>query len=113
MKAKSDLRDADVAREFYDKRYSTDYMYGWEVRKKRWTLEILRSLDLPKVGKALDFGCGNGIFAELLTRALPGWAIFGTDISPVAIEKAQKRVKNCCFLSLSGLEDETAALKTD
>lgn len=48
--------------EFYDDRYCKGYMKEWPVEKKERVLEIIKSLNLPKTGNALDFGCGgNGV----------------------------------------------------
>jgi len=63
--------------------------------------ESLRSsaiFDLPDVGEALDFGCGNGVFTDVIKRALPtGWKVYGTDISEIAIENVKKRYPECVF----------------
>lgn len=45
----------------------------------------------PPYGKALDLGCGTGIWTVELARR--GWDVVGIDIVPTAIEQAQQRVQ--------------------
>ena len=59
--------------------------------------EVLRELKLPPNGKALDFGCGNGVFTRIIKDTLPGWEVYGVEISSVAVQNARKRVPNCTF----------------
>ncbi|KJR40670.1 Methyltransferase type 12 domain protein [Candidatus Magnetoovum chiemensis] len=49
------------------------------------------------MGNGLDFGCGNGVFTKVLKTALPGWNIYGCDLSDVAIENAKKIIKIAHF----------------
>jgi len=84
---------------FYDKRYREGYMEDWENAKKSKIKEILNQLDLPKVGKVLDFGCGNGIFTNIIKEIFPKWDVYGVDISPIAINNAQSRFPSCFFFN--------------
>lgn len=88
----SELYDKSKSVAFYQERYSIGYMDGyWPVEKERRVVEVIKSLGLPDAGEAIDYGCGNGTFAEVLRMALPqGWKVFGTDISEKAIENAKK-----------------------
>lgn len=90
--------------EFYDNRYKQGYMESWDKNKLLKVKEILQSMNLPKNGKAIDFGCGNGIFTNLLKENLPNWEIFGFEISATALENARKRYPNCKFLPISDIE---------
>lgn len=105
-----DLYDRETSIEFYEDRYSQAYMDEWPNEKKERVLEIIRSLNLPKVGDALDFGCGTGVFTEVIKKALPKWNVHGTDISSSAIEKAKQRDTDCSFFLLS---DKTLNTKFD
>src|SRR5262249_3679663 len=58
---------------------------------------------LPKTGSFLDFGCGTGVFTEVLADALPGWTAFGTDIVETALVKARSRVPSATFAPLDDL----------
>jgi SAM-dependent methyltransferase len=91
--------------EFYDNRYKQGYMESWDKNKLLKVKEILQSMNLPKNGKAIDFGCGNGIFTNLLKENLPDWEIFGFEISPTALDNARKRYPNCKFLPISEIEN--------
>lgn len=93
------LYDAQTSRQFYDERYTKGYMDEWPVEKKRRVFALVQSLGLPAEGEALDFGCGNGVFTEVLSQALPKWKIYGTDFSAVAIETAQARIPSCTFFT--------------
>lgn len=86
--------------EFYDKRYQEGYMEAWDQGKIQKVKEILRSMPLPQTGKALDFGCGNGVFTAILKEMLPAWDVWGTDISDTALQNAQKRLPSCQFFPL-------------
>ena len=87
--------------QYYNKRYRRGYMEDWPNDKKRRIFELLKSLKLPETGKALDFGCGNGIFTSLIKEALPKWEVYGVDISDIAISNAKKRYSKCNFFVLS------------
>lgn len=96
-----DLRDQAAAARFYDRRFQNGYMESWSNGKLDRVSDLIRELGLPAEGRALDFGCGTGVFTEVLCRALPGWTIEGTDLSPVATAAARQRLPQCCFSPLS------------
>lgn len=91
------LYDARTSEQFYDERYKGGYMDSWPPEKQDRVAEVIRSLGLPASGEALDFGCGNGIFTDVIRRALPGWEVFGTDLSTVAVAEAARRFPSCRF----------------
>lgn len=92
-----ELYSEDTSKQFYDERYDQGYMDEWPPEKKQRVLEVVKSLGLPERGSALDFGCGNGVFTEVLKQALPDWELFGTDISGVALQHAAQRVPGVFF----------------
>ena len=92
-----DLHNKDVAIEFYENRYEEGYMEEWDDLKKKKIKEVLRTLDLPANGKALDFGCGNGVFTRIIKDFLPHWEVYGVEISPTAVRNAKKRIPDCIF----------------
>jgi SAM-dependent methyltransferase len=92
-----DLYDKNVAIEFYDNRYEQGYMEEWDELKKNKVKETLTLLNLPQKGKALDFGCGNGVFTRLIKDILPGWEVYGVEISKIAVNNAQKKNPDCIF----------------
>lgn len=95
----ADLYDAGTAIEFYEARYAQGYMDQWPASKKQRVFDLVRTLGLPATGRALDFGCGNGVFTEVVRQALgPGWTITGSEISHVALENARRRYPECRFL---------------
>jgi len=103
------LYDRDASIDFYQYRYSKGYMDEWPAEKRQRVLEIIRMLELPDTGEALDFGCGNGVFTNVIKQALPsGWKVYGTDISTIAVENAIKRYPGCTFFVTS---DKRAAGK--
>jgi len=101
----SQLKNQDVADQFYEERYKDGYMDEWPEWKKLRIIEIFSELNLPKKGKALDFGCGRGIFTHVLKRALPEWEVTGCDISKVAIEDAELKFPACRFSQISKLHE--------
>ncbi len=95
-----DLSDRKESAEFYENRYSHGYMGHWSAFEKDRLLALIRELDLGPTGKALDFGCGRGIFTAVLQEALPGWEVFGCDISATAINFAKKNNAGIRFFVL-------------
>lgn len=95
----ADLHNIDKAIEFYDDRYEDGYMEEWDDDKKRKVEEIITSLNLPKSGKALDFGCGNGVFTTIIKSCLPNWEVYGVEISPIAVKNASKKIPQCHFFT--------------
>ena len=83
--------------EFYDERYRQGYMESWDSGKIRRVRELIKGLDLPEGGTALDFGCGNGVFTRVIKDCLPGWEVYGTEISPTALRNAADRHRDCHF----------------
>ncbi|MDW8206036.1 MAG: class I SAM-dependent methyltransferase [Cytophagales bacterium] len=104
IKKSIDLTDIKEAAAFYDSRYESGYMSDWDASKKERVQEIIRCMNLPTIGRLLDYGCGNGVFTEVLAHALPNWEIFGTDISTVALNNARKRYPAFHFATLDKLE---------
>src|SRR5688572_25087232 len=91
--------------EFYDGRYVEGYMEDWPESKKQRVGELFRQLGLPQRGRALDFGCGQGVFTRVMQAALPDWQVYGTELSDVALRIASGRVPDCTFIK----GDELAA----
>ena len=96
-----DLHNIETAVEFYEDRYEKGYMEEWDDLKKDKVKEILLELKLPPNGKALDFGCGNGVFTRVIKDTLPGWQVFGVEISSIAVQNARKRIPDCTFFEAS------------
>lgn len=89
---------------FYDDRYAAGYMDEWPASKKQRVEALVASLGLPASGQALDFGCGQGVFSGVLRGALPGWKVFGTELSAVALALARERQPDCTFLAPEELQ---------
>jgi ubiquinone/menaquinone biosynthesis C-methylase UbiE len=55
---------------------------------------------LPKIQglKILDAGCGEGHLSEKLVNSNRGYKVYGTDLYPLALEKAKKRCPKAKFL---------------
>ena len=94
-----DLYHKETAVAFYDKRYEDGYMEEWDALKKNKVREVLSQLNLPAQGKALDFGCGNGVFTKIIKVLLPNWEVYGVEISKIAIQNAAGKLKDCNFFS--------------
>ncbi len=99
----SNLYKKDESEKYYDDKYSRkrflnlEYMDEWNEEKKERIFNLIRELDLPEKGDALDFGCGSGVLTDLIRRALPGYHVYGADLSRRAIDKARERYKKCTF----------------
>ena len=103
----ADLHDKNVAVEFYDKRYEQGYMEEWDDLKKNKVREVLLSINLPQKGKALDFGCGNGVFTKIIKEIYPLWDVYGVEISNTAIRNARQKFPDCHFFG----SEESAGYK--
>lgn len=95
------FKSYEESKSFYDCRYFKGYMEDWDPKKKLRVLNIVRELNLPKTGWAIDFGCGNGVGTDIMKKALPTWKVFGTDISWQAISNAKRRFPRLNFFELS------------
>lgn len=93
----TDLHNKDSAIEFYETRYDTGYMEEWDDLKKVKVKEVLTNLNLPATGKALDFGCGNGVFTRIIKDIFPGWEVYGVEISKTAVQNASRKFPDCHF----------------
>ena len=91
-------------KQYYNEWYEHGYMDEWPDWKKERVFDIIRSMDLPVKGKALDFGCGNGVFTQVIKNALPEWEVYGSDLSTLAVENAGKRFPACHFIYGEGPE---------
>jgi SAM-dependent methyltransferase len=98
---RNSLRQEGAAIRFYDDRYRHGYMDDWSADKCARIASVLAELRLPAHGRALDFGCGSGMFTRVLRRALPRWDIEGTDLSAVAVETAARRLPDARFFPLA------------
>lgn len=104
MESSKNLFDTDVAIDFYENRYQDGYMEEWDELKKRKVKEVLTLLNLPPKGKALDFGCGNGVFTNIIKQVLPNWDVYGVEISKTAVNNAKRKFPNCSFFGLDEAE---------
>lgn len=95
------LYEKNAAPEFYEERYAKGYMDEWPLEKKQRVFRIIQQLGLPAQGKALDIGCGNGVFTDVLKQALPNWEVNGAEISATAVEHARTRYPACNFFVAS------------
>jgi ubiquinone/menaquinone biosynthesis C-methylase UbiE len=98
--------------EYYDARYSGDYMEGQPALEVMRVEQLLREAGQPR--SVLDFGCGRGGWVALLESAFPGAEIVGVDISATAIEGAKASFPRHSFHTLGGdkvpLPDESVEL---
>ncbi len=92
-----DLYNKNEAKQFYENRYEDNYMDDWPLEKKQRISYVIQSLQLPDYGVALDFGCGCGVFTNVIQKQLPKWKVYGCDISNNAIENAKNRFPQCSF----------------
>ncbi len=100
----SQLYDRDRAVEFYEARFEQGYMDEWPAERKRRLVEVIRRLPLPAAGRALDFGCGNGVLTDVVRQALPDWEVCGVDISACAVRNARSRYPLCEFLEATEID---------
>jgi SAM-dependent methyltransferase len=90
-------------RRFYDDRYVEGYMDDWPESKKRRVSHIIRQAKLHQRGRALDLGCGQGVFTRVLRDTLRNWQVVGAEVSPLALKLAADRVPECTFIATDDL----------
>jgi peptidoglycan/xylan/chitin deacetylase (PgdA/CDA1 family) len=66
-----------------------NYKSEFETRKYKHTLNLLPDCE---IGRALELGCAEGVFTEMLTPRVG--ALLAADISDLALERARKRCGN-------------------
>lgn len=96
---------------YYDQRYTGEYMQDWPEAKLQRVERLIRSLDLPEAGIAVDLGCGVGVFSRVLKTALPGWSVIGLEISPNAVAAARARHRDIDFRLLG--ETDLGSINAD
>ncbi|HYK89712.1 MAG TPA: class I SAM-dependent methyltransferase [Acidobacteriota bacterium] len=102
-----DLHDRRASIDFYQERYAHGYMDEWPAEKKQRIFQIIRSIEVPDYGESIDFGCGNGVFTDVVRQALPPkWRVYGVDISSTAVRNAARRYPECTFF-VSGARELT------
>lgn len=99
----------DSAVSFYNERYAHDYMESWPPAVLARIRACIEAIGLPQTGVALDYGCGSGALTGVIAQVLPGWTLYGTDLSPVALEKARAQHPAATFFAL----DDPPALRFD
>jgi len=94
----------ELTASYYDERFREGYADYWPQERYTRVAALIKSLDLPQTGTALDFGCGNGSFTKLLADTLPGWTVVGADLSSVAVANCLRKYPALTFLQIDGLD---------
>src|SRR5262245_37827667 len=91
----------DAQRQYWDDRWGNTPVPGpWSVRRGETIIRWLDGLRLPNPSM-LDYGCGTGWFTDELSKLGPA---MGVDLSPAAIEMAQKRYPRPTFVAANLFE---------
>ena len=89
----ADEQARTAQRAFYDARYMRGYMSDfsdfYEALRVRTVKAVLERFQPPAF--ALDYGCGEGRYLELLAQLYPQTALFGSDVSTVGLGIAKER----------------------
>ena len=94
-------------KEFYDERYKTGYMKDfsglYETLRVFSVQEILEKIKKNKFNSKiiLDYGCGEGRYIPVVKNQFPEASIWGSDISDIGIEIAQKNYPNAHYIAMS------------
>jgi SAM-dependent methyltransferase len=88
------------ARAFYEDRYRHGYMDCWDRDKLGAVAEVLGDIALAPGARILDFGCGTGVFTELMGRLHPQAEVYGCDPSTAAVRQAASRCEGANFFCL-------------
>lgn len=87
--------------------YHKDGLTGLFARIRFWDapFDKLEKI-IPKTGKILDLGCGDGIFANYLAITGPGRDIVGIELNKNRLKFANKGLRNTRFLAGDVLRKE-------
>jgi SAM-dependent methyltransferase len=77
---------------------------GAAPRSKRLVDHIIKRLQPPDRGKILDVGCGNGATLGNFSRALPNWALYGSELSDATLSSL-RRIHNFTQLFVGPLSN--------
>ena len=99
MEVNNSFKNELTAKQCYNERYADGYMEYADPVKVAKIRIVLKNIKLPKNGTVLDFGCGSGALTAILQEELPDWTVYGTDLSPMALEKAKQRMPGGIFES--------------
>ncbi len=98
-----------MAQANWNERYETEET-PWDTGEPDTHLVEFIDSGAIRQGRALDVGCGTGTNAIWLAQK--GFSVFGVDLAPLAIEKAQAKVADagldCRFKQLDFLNDKFA-----
>jgi len=94
---KVDPAAVDAAAEYYDDRHRRGWMDAWPADKKARVIALIEELKLPSGARVLEYGCGVGVFAEAVKRALPRLDVHGCDISATGVRRARERCPDVAF----------------
>lgn len=84
----------EYEKEIYETHYRKDerircpFYYHHLGRELVFLRTLVRKFGIPQGAEVIDIGCGNGIYAGILSRL--GMRVTGLDISPTAIEFCEK-----------------------
>lgn len=66
---------------------------------------VAKTVALPATGKLIDIGCGNGAALAVFSKTLPGWELYGNELSDRVLPDLRK-IPN--FVALYTVNDVTA-----
>ena len=75
-------------------------------RSRQLIERVCKLIDLPKQGKALDIGCGDGATLRSFSQLLPEWKLYGSELSASTLDSL-KTIKN--FVNLYTIDPNTIA----
>lgn len=102
-----DIEALNDQKQFYNSRFQAGYMQDFSDLYESCRLIAIRDI-LEQVkasgfspSTALDYGCGEGRYIELLTEFFPTTSIYGSDISDTALQIAQAKYSSAKYLTMS------------
>lgn len=92
-------------REYWDRRFSTDWMdFGGDKQTSLFARMLLDNMPVDMARdiednnlKIVDFGCAQGECAAMMKKRFPGSSVGGVDFSRVAVDIASKKFPQCDF----------------
>jgi len=91
---KQDKSSDKYAQNYFDSASATNWYDDLEEYQERTFIKFVCSFSPPP--KALDIGCGKGVFLKVISENCPNAQVFGLDISIGMLSKSFKKVPLVC-----------------
>jgi SAM-dependent methyltransferase len=94
--------------DYYTRMSALEAGSWWNAAMRDTAARLLEGAGLPRVGMALDVGCGSGQTIAWLRASLPEWRFAGLDVAPEGLAAARGRGEDVTLASALAIPFPTA-----